>query len=116
MKILFVCSVNKQRSRTADDYFSGLNPDHEIESAGTHIKSCFIEGTNPLTDDLLEWADHVYVMEKCHLDIIMWNSKVNHFKKITVLNIRDQYEVGSKNLIEKLKDKLTENKTNLILE
>ncbi|CAG7579945.1 MAG: putative phosphotyrosine protein phosphatase [uncultured marine phage] len=114
MKILFVCSVNKQRSRTADDYLTPLNDDVEIESAGTHIKSCFREGTNPLTDELLEWADHVYVMEKCHLDIIMKNSKNNHFKKITVLHIRDQYEVGSKRLIEKLKEKLQD--SNLILE
>ena len=50
MKYLFVCSANKQRSKTAEDYLSGLNPEHEFLSAGTNHKICFKEGTTPPPD------------------------------------------------------------------
>ena len=107
MKYLFVCSANKQRSKTAEDYFSENNNDDEFISAGTNHKICNQEGTTPLTEDLLEWADIVYVMEQKHKRIIMDNSKGNYNNKITVLNIRDIYKYGSKELIQILSDKIT---------
>ncbi len=36
--ILFVCSANKDRSKTADDYFSKHYPDLSFDSAGTNKK------------------------------------------------------------------------------
>ncbi|WP_299368652.1 hypothetical protein [Winogradskyella sp.] len=63
-KILFVCSANKQRSKTASDYFSEKFSDFEFDSAGTNFKVCNKEGTQPLTEALMNWADLVFAMEK----------------------------------------------------
>jgi len=54
MRILFVCSANKQRSKTAEDYFAQEYQDYEFQSAGTNLKICRKEGTTSLTEDLLE--------------------------------------------------------------
>lgn len=67
MKTLFICSANKQRSKTAGDYFAAIYPDQEFQSAGTNLKICRKEGTTELTEDLLTWADKIYVMESKHL-------------------------------------------------
>lgn len=61
-KVLFVCSANKQRSKTAEDYFSERHPSLEFKSAGTNHKICAKEGTTPLTKDLIEWADKVFLL------------------------------------------------------
>ena len=44
MKILFVCSANKQRSKTAEDYFASKYGNHEFLSAGTNLKLFRKEG------------------------------------------------------------------------
>jgi predicted protein tyrosine phosphatase len=107
MKYLFVCSANKQRSRTAEDHFYEKSPSDEFISAGTNHKICNQEGTTPLTEDLLQWADIVYVMEYKHRAIIMKNSKENYHNKIKVLNIQDRYKYGSADLIKLLDSKIT---------
>jgi len=53
--ILFVCSANKQRSKTGEDYFSTIYPNRNFKSAGTNLKVCEKEGTNPLTEEMLIW-------------------------------------------------------------
>lgn len=61
--ILFVCSKNKWRSPTAETIFAekeGL----DVLSAGLNKDS-----ENPLTSELVEWADTIFVMEK--------NKKIN---------------------------------------
>jgi len=64
--ILFVCSANKQHSKTAEDYFSSKYPELHCISAGTNIKMCEREGTNPLTIAALEESDLIFVMENTH--------------------------------------------------
>ncbi|PPK92790.1 hypothetical protein LY01_02876 [Nonlabens xylanidelens] len=49
MKVLFICFANKQRSKTAEDYFSSKYGVHEFLNAGTTIKICRKEGTTELT-------------------------------------------------------------------
>ena len=95
MNILFVCSVNKIRSKTAEDYFSGTN-----------IKTCLKEGTNPLEKWMLEWADVIHVMEKKHKEEIVKSIGTNFNKKINILNIKDVYKYYQKELIDILKEKI----------
>lgn len=38
MKILFICSANKQRSKSAEDHFAQKYKNHEFLSAGTNTK------------------------------------------------------------------------------
>lgn len=106
MNILFVCSANKQRSRTAEDHFTSKYSDINFLSAGTNINICNKEGTTPLTEDLLEWADVVYVMENKHSNQIKQHTGSKYNKKIKVLNIPDIYKYGEIKLIDLLEDKI----------
>jgi predicted protein tyrosine phosphatase len=105
-KFLFVCSANKQRSKTADDYFSEKYSDLQFLSGGTNQKICQKEGTEPLTEDMLEWANCVIVMGEKHRKIINSTSKGNHDKKIKVFNIPDIYKYYQKELIQVLEEKI----------
>ena len=104
--ILFICSANKQRSKTAEDYFSTKYPELHFISAGTNIKICEREGTNPLTTEALEHADLVSVMEQMHKKLIMNFINGKLIKEIIVLNIPDIYKYYQKELIEILEEKL----------
>lgn len=105
MKILFVCSANKDRSRTAEDYFHERHPDFEFESAGTNKKICDQLGTQALTEELLDWADEIFVMENKHREWIRSNNIRKFDKKIRVLGIEDVYTYGQKELINILSEK-----------
>ena len=106
MKILFICSANKQRSKTAEDYFASKYDEYEFLSAGTNIKICRKEGTTELSEDLLEWAEVVYVMEKRHLEQIQKHTGSKYYSKITVLDIPDIYKYYDGDLITLLEEKV----------
>jgi predicted protein tyrosine phosphatase len=55
-RILFVCTANRDRSRTAEDLYAE-DPRYEVASAGT-----WRHATTPLSRDLLLWADRIFVM------------------------------------------------------
>jgi predicted protein tyrosine phosphatase len=104
--ILFVCSANKDRSKTAEDYFSEKYSDHTFDSAGTNKKTCNQLGTNYIERRQLDWADRVYVMESKHHKAIKELYGKQHSNKIHVLNIRDIYSYGSKDLTTLLESKI----------
>jgi predicted protein tyrosine phosphatase len=103
--ILFVCSANKDRSKTAEDYFSKHYPNLSFDSAGTNKNTCNKLGTNYISEEQLYLADKVFVMENKHLKAIKELFGNKYYSKITVLNISDIYKYGSKELIEILKAK-----------
>ena len=100
--VLFICSVNKQRSKTAEDYFSSKYPSFQFQSAGTNIKQCEREGTNSLLEEMLIWADTIFVMENKHSKFIKDTFENNFQDKIIVLKIDDKYKYYQKELIELL--------------
>ena len=104
--ILFVCSANVDRSKTAEDYYSAKYPDIEFRSSGTNKSICFQEGTNYLDEEDLEWADVIYVMERKHLKAIKSFSKLKLSNKIKVLNIPDHFKYNDPKLIEELQSKV----------
>jgi predicted protein tyrosine phosphatase len=57
-RILFVCTGNVDRSRTAEDLY-GSDSRYEVRSAGTAPFA-----VTPLTRELLLWADRVFVMSE----------------------------------------------------
>ena len=57
-RILFVCTANVDRSRTAEDLYEA-DDRYEVRSAGVAPFA-----TVPLTRDLLLWADRVFVMNE----------------------------------------------------
>ncbi|MDT0539757.1 phosphotyrosine protein phosphatase [Croceitalea sp. P059] len=104
--ILFVCSANKDRSKTAEDYFSKHYPDLSFDSAGTNKKTCNTLGTTYITREQLDLADDIFVMENKHLKAIKELFGGKYYTKTTVLNIKDIYTYGSQDLIEVLKAKI----------
>jgi len=104
--ILFVCSANKQRSKTAEDYFAAKYINYYFDSVGTNQKICNKEGTNFITEEHLIWADIVYVMEQRHKKQINEHTERKYRHKITVLNIPDRFKYYQKELIEILEEKI----------
>jgi len=104
--ILFVCSANKDRSKTAEDYFSEKYPDLVFESAGTNQKICHQYGTQFLTEDMLIAADLILVMENKHHQWIKTRFQLKTGKKIKVLSIPDVYIYQEKKLIRILDEKV----------
>lgn len=103
MKILFVCSRNKWRSRTAETMFKN-NGEHEIRSAGTE-KTARIR----LSQGILNWADLIFVMETKHKKKILRDFEFDKLaKQLEVLDIEDEYKYMDNELIEILKVKLSE--------
>lgn len=101
MKVLFVCTANKLRSRTAEDVFSGF-PGIEAVSAGTAS-----DAPNPLTKELVASADLIFAMETHHRDRIRKKYKQRPAdSRIITLHIPDEYERGDPELIALLKDQV----------
>jgi predicted protein tyrosine phosphatase len=103
--ILFICSANKDRSRTAEDYFQEKYPEFQFTSAGTNQKICFQLGTEFLTKELLETADLIFAMESKHRKFAQ--SLLVSKKKIQVLDIPDHFTYYQPELIDLLKKKIS---------
>jgi predicted protein tyrosine phosphatase len=99
---LFVCSANLQRSPTAEKIFQDWKGKWETKSAGT-TPYMFRQ---PITQNLIDWADVIIVMESHHADYIQSKFKVDQ-KKIKVLNIPDIYLRDDPELILELKKQVT---------
>ncbi len=101
-KLLFICSQNKLRSPTAEQIFS-LRSDVEVSSAGTNH-----DAENPLTSELVEWADVIFVMEKQHRNKVQRKFKsALRSKRIVCLDIPDEYEFMDPCLVHLLNTKMT---------
>lgn len=100
-KILFICTLNKMRSATAQVIYE--NDDRfEVKSAGTDINS-----KNILNIELLNWADSIIVMEKHHRNFIRKKfPDIYSSKKIVCLYIEDDYDFMDIELIDIIKQKV----------
>ena len=101
-KLLFVCSENRLRSPTAEAVFSEYKG-VEALSAGTNA-----DAETPLSGDLIEWADVIFVMEKAHRKKVSEKFQaLLKEKKLVVLEIPDNYEYMQLELIQSLKAKVS---------
>jgi len=93
-KLLFVCSQNRLRSPTAEQVFSSW-PAIEVASAGTNH-----DAETPLTAELVEWADIIFVMEKTHRHKLAATFKRHlNRQRIVCLDIPDNYEYMDPELV-----------------
>ena len=83
-KLLFVCGRNVDRSPTAEAMFSTVEG-FEVKSAGVSVGA-----TNPLTKDLIQWADEIYCMEIIHQQAVL-KMGPSACKKVECLEIPDVY-------------------------
>ena len=100
--VLFVCTANIQRSPTAENLFQGWHDRWEAKSAGVMPDP---EGAL-LTQELIDWADLVVVMEPVHAYYVNTHFNCDP-KKLRILGIRDRYYRDDPELIEELQKKVT---------
>jgi len=100
-RVLFVCTLNQMRSATAHHIYKN-DLRFEVKSAGTHYRADTI-----ISQDLLVWAELVFVMEKRHRSFIQrtYPEESNH-KKIKCLDIPDDFDFMQAELITILRNKI----------
>ena len=100
--VLFVCGRNKLRSPTAERIFADY-PDVEVASAGTNP-----DADTPLSAELVEWADIIFVMEKSHRQKLSTRFRASLKKsRVVCLDIPDKYAFMDPELVRILKSKVT---------
>lgn len=100
--VLFVCGRNRFRSPTAEQIFADF-PGIETASAGLNP-----DADTPLTGDLVEWADIIFVMESAHRQKLASRFR-RSLKDIRVicLDIPDKFRAMDADLVRLLKSKVT---------
>lgn len=96
MKLLFICNAALQRSPTGANLFK---KEHETDYAGIYSID------NPLTQQKLEWADVVFVMEE-HQRKFIEEMFPELQKKIINLDVPDMFIRNDPRLIGILEDKV----------
>jgi predicted protein tyrosine phosphatase len=92
--VLVICSANRLRSPTAEQLFSSRD-DVEVLSAGLD-SGC----GNPVTTELVEWADIIFVMEKAHRNKLSKRFKASlKSRRVICLDIPDDYEFMDPELV-----------------
>ena len=101
MNMLFVCSENRLRSPTAERVFSSYEGISAI-SAGTNS-----DAETPISGDLIEWADVVFVMEQSHRKKLSRKfAGLLKDKRVVCLDVPDNYRYMHAQLVSLLKNKV----------
>ncbi|MEM8672310.1 MAG: phosphotyrosine protein phosphatase [Cyanobacteria bacterium P01_G01_bin.67] len=97
VNLLFVCSKNKWRSPTAEAIY---RHDSRVKvcSAGTSASA-----KKRISERDLQWADLILVMEHKHRKIIISKYSYLTLPPIVVLDIPDEYEYMSDELVKMIK-------------
>ncbi|MDO8177023.1 MAG: low molecular weight protein tyrosine phosphatase family protein [Undibacterium sp.] len=99
-RALFICSQNRLRSPTAEQFFSSW-PNVETDSAGLGG-----DATVPLSTEQIAWANIIFVMEKAHKNKLSAKFKSHlNGKRVICLDIPDDYEYMQVELIKLLEAK-----------
>lgn len=102
MNLLFVCTANRLRSPTGEEVFSRYNG---IEAIGCGTSD---DAVTPISGDLIQWADIIFVMEKYHRNKVAKKFKdLLKGKKLICLDIPDDYERMDPLLIRLLEAKVS---------
>jgi predicted protein tyrosine phosphatase len=100
-RVLFVCRQNKVRSLTAEHLYR-VRPDLEVRSAGTVTFA-----KNQLSEELLAWADSIFVFDESQLEAMEQRFEKRQFRKKTIcLGLPDTFDYKSQSLVLKLTAKL----------
>lgn len=101
LKVLFICSQNRLRSPTAEQVFADW-PDVVTASAGLNH-----DAENPVTPELLQWADRIFVMERAQRKRLAsrFGDHVDK-QRVICLDIPDNYAFMDAALIQLLRNKV----------
>lgn len=101
VNVLFICGRNRLRSPTAEQVFAGW-PGVETASAGLNP-----EAESPVTAEVLEWAEIIFVMEPAQRSKL--SSRFQPYlrdKRVICLGIPDRYDFMEPELIRILQEKV----------
>ena len=100
--VLFVCSQHKLRSPTAEQVFSRREY-LEVVSAGTNH-----DAENPLTAELVSWADLIFVVEKAHRSKLQRRFRAALAgKRVVCLDVPDNFAFMQPELVQLLETKVS---------
>lgn len=100
-RVLFLCSRNRLRSPTAEQLFAQW-PGIETASAGVRR-----DADNPVTPELLAWADTIFVMERVQrARLTQAFGAALRDKRVINLDIPDDFAFMAPALIALLKSKV----------
>lgn len=106
--LLFCCAGNTNRSPTFERYFKKhYNKEFEVKSTGIYYGY-----PEQLTEEILLWADKVFVMDLSQ-ELFIKNHFPKYLQKVEIVGISDQYEPDSPELIELIKYWIEEKKGGL---
>ena len=87
MNLLFVCSENRLRSPTGEEVFSHYE---NVSAIGCGTNK---DAATPVSGDLIEWADIIFVMEKSHRNKVSKKFRqVLKSKRLICLDIPDEFD------------------------
>jgi predicted protein tyrosine phosphatase len=99
-RVLFICTQNRLRSPTAERLFAG-RPGFEVASAGVAAAAA-----TPVSAELLEWADLIFVMEGAHRSRISRRFRASlKGKRLICLDIPDMFDYMDPALVRLLEAK-----------
>lgn len=101
LRVLFICAKNRLRSPTAEQVFANW-PGVETASAGVNR-----DADNPVSPELLEWAELILVMESRHRRKLAekFRRQLGN-KRIHSLNIPDDYVFMEPALVQILQQRV----------
>ena len=100
-RLLFICTHNLSRSFTAELLLRDV-PEYEVRSAGTYREARVL-----VTEELVRWADRIFVMEEHHVESLRERFPMAVAEKtIICLEIPDVYQPLAEDLFEILVDRL----------
>jgi len=100
-RVLFICSQNRWRSPTAEQVFSE-QPGLDCSSAGLNH-----DAENPLTPELVEWAELIFVMEREHKAKLSARFAAHlRGQRVVCLGIPDNYRFMDPALVKLLRAKV----------
>jgi predicted protein tyrosine phosphatase len=105
MNILFICTANRDRSRTAEIHFQNKHPKHRFRSAGINKYLSERHGGIHVKSYMLDVADRIICAEHVHSDYIVQNINKKYLDKIEVLELADTDTFMSQSLIDQLEMK-----------
>ena len=106
MQVLFVCTANRERSRTAEIYFSVKYSLHRFRSAGINQYLSERHGGVHLKKYMCDCADLIICMENCHSKYILEKIDSKYKDKIRILELGDFENYMSIEMINVLNEKV----------
>lgn len=92
IRMLIVCTSNKDRSPALEKYLKEAYPNNEYRSAGINKYFCESKGTHYITQEDIDWCDLIVYAEDVHKEVIEMKfpsvklEAMNKLKQSIILN------------------------------